>query len=146
MYIPSFTVGSPTTILPTTSAFSQRFVGPRRRAGPNTGSSINRANSSTQKILSALTLDREPRYTTKTNITATWTREADVQRTERLTDTLSSQIIQTKEECRVCMETEIDSCLSPCGHLCAYVSCAKNFKVCLICRREVKGVIKTWKT
>ena len=53
------------------------------------------------------------------------------------TDETKTIITEEKDNtCTVCMENNIDTCITPCGHLaCCYI-CAMNMNKCPICRKE----------
>ena len=45
-------------------------------------------------------------------------------------------VVEKDNTCTVCMENDIDTCITPCGHLaCCYI-CGMNMNKCPICRKE----------
>lgn len=47
-----------------------------------------------------------------------------------------------KNECSVCMENQINTVLTPCGHVTVCEECGKKLELCPLCRSEIKQVIK----
>ena len=46
--------------------------------------------------------------------------------------------------CKICMEEEVQITFLPCGHLMSCVNCAPALKNCPICRRSIKGSVRTY--
>ena len=46
--------------------------------------------------------------------------------------------------CKICMEEEVQITFLPCGHLMSCVNCAPALKNCPICRRPIKGSVRTY--
>ena len=48
--------------------------------------------------------------------------------------------------CKICYEVEMDALLFDCGHVVACEECAKMVECCPVCRRDVKAVVRIWRT
>ena len=48
--------------------------------------------------------------------------------------------------CKICYEVEMDALFYDCGHVVACDECARQVDVCPVCRRNVRAVVKIWKT
>ena len=48
--------------------------------------------------------------------------------------------------CKICFEAEMDALFYRCGHVVACEECARQVKDCPVCRRNVDGVVKIWRT
>ena len=48
--------------------------------------------------------------------------------------------------CRICYEGEMDALFFDCGHVVACEECARVVEVCPVCRRDVKAVVRIWRT
>ena len=48
--------------------------------------------------------------------------------------------------CRICYEEEMDALFFDCGHVVACEGCARAVECCPVCRREVKAVVRVWRT
>ena len=48
--------------------------------------------------------------------------------------------------CKICYEKEMDALLYDCGHVVACEECARCVEVCPFCRRNVRGVVRIWRT
>ncbi len=48
------------------------------------------------------------------------------------------------EECVVCLYNQKTHAFIPCGHKACCVDCVKNFKICPICRKQVKTFIRIY--
>ena len=46
-----------------------------------------------------------------------------------------------KITCKICLHEKVDRAFRPCGHLIACHSCAKQLKVCAVCRQRIQGCI-----
>ncbi|XP_050418713.2 baculoviral IAP repeat-containing protein 7 [Patella vulgata] len=62
----------------------------------------------------------------------------------------SSKLVRENEElkerriCKICMDAESNIVLLPCGHLVACESCAPALTKCPMCRKSVRGSVKTY--
>jgi hypothetical protein len=60
------------------------------------------------------------------------------------------QDIDEMNECSICFEQAVDSVLYTCGHMCTCYDCAlivkKKGQLCPICRKEIKDVIKIYRS
>lgn len=48
--------------------------------------------------------------------------------------------------CQICYGEEQDALFYDCGHVCACASCARQVDVCPICRKNVIGVVRIYRT
>jgi hypothetical protein len=48
--------------------------------------------------------------------------------------------------CQICYGEEIDALFFDCGHVCACVECARQCELCPICRKQVKQVVKMFRS
>ena len=48
--------------------------------------------------------------------------------------------------CRVCYESDMDAAFYDCGHMVACEECARQVDICPVCRKNVRAVLKIWKT
>jgi hypothetical protein len=48
--------------------------------------------------------------------------------------------------CQICYGAEQDALFYDCGHVCACTGCARQVEVCPICRANVKGVVRIYRT
>ena len=48
--------------------------------------------------------------------------------------------------CKICFENEMDALFYDCGHVVACDECARQVDVCPICRKNVRAVVKIWRT
>lgn len=48
--------------------------------------------------------------------------------------------------CQICYGEEIDALFYDCGHVCACVDCAKQVDSCPICRKNVRQVVKMYRS
>lgn len=46
--------------------------------------------------------------------------------------------------CKICYSTEIRMVFMPCGHLLACEECAKNMKICGVCRKPVERTVQVY--
>ena len=66
--------------------------------------------------------------------------------TERKSLMDENRELRRLRECKICMDAEASIALLPCGHLCCCPECAPAMRKCPICRKVVKGTIKTYPT
>ena len=62
---------------------------------------------------------------------------------EKLKETERSVVAELRL-CKICMENEMEITFLPCGHLMSCVNCAPVLKNCPICRRPIKGSVRTY--
>ena len=48
--------------------------------------------------------------------------------------------------CKICYESEMDALFYDCGHVVACEECAKQVEQCPVCRKNVRAVVKIWRT
>lgn len=48
--------------------------------------------------------------------------------------------------CQICYSEEIDALFYDCGHVCACVDCAKQVEACPICRKNVRHVVRMYRS
>lgn len=48
--------------------------------------------------------------------------------------------------CNICYEEEINALFYDCGHVTACEDCARQLDVCPVCRKNVRAVVRMWKT
>ena len=48
--------------------------------------------------------------------------------------------------CKICFEVEMDALFYDCGHVVACDECARQVDSCPVCRRNVRAVVKIWRT
>lgn len=46
--------------------------------------------------------------------------------------------------CKICYSRELRMVFMPCGHLLACAECAKNMKICGVCRKPVKVTVQAY--
>lgn len=66
------------------------------------------------------------------------------QNTDRSQD--SSDDIDERQLCKICMEREIDCVLLECGHYLACVTCARKLADCPVCRQNVIRCVRTFRS
>ena len=54
------------------------------------------------------------------------------------------QNVKEARSCKICMENDINMAFYPCGHLISCAICAKTLKDCPMCRKNIKGILKTY--
>lgn len=52
---------------------------------------------------------------------------------------------ESKWECKVCMENDVESVFLPCGHAMACSSCSGRLRDCPVCRSPVTGVTQIFR-
>ena len=58
-----------------------------------------------------------------------------------------SEICDSNQECRICLDKPSCFALVPCGHICACEDCVKKLpKDCPICRNEITGTLKVYRS
>ena len=59
---------------------------------------------------------------------------------------LKNVVIKNEEQksCKICMDDEICMAFFPCGHLVTCENCSRSLKICPICRKTIKGTLKTY--
>ena len=62
---------------------------------------------------------------------------------EKLKETERSAVAESRL-CKICMENEMEITFLPCGHLMSCINCAPVLKNCPICRRPIKGSVRTY--
>ncbi|PVD28768.1 hypothetical protein C0Q70_11363 [Pomacea canaliculata] len=60
--------------------------------------------------------------------------EADLR---RLVET--NRRLRERRNCRLCRQRSVDTIFLPCGHICTCESCAKSIKICILCRKSIRG-------
>lgn len=58
----------------------------------------------------------------------------------------SSDDIDERQLCKICMEREIDCVLLECGHYLACVTCARKLADCPVCRQNVIRCVRTFRS
>lgn len=48
--------------------------------------------------------------------------------------------------CKICYEGEMDALFYDCGHVAACEECARQVDQCPVCRRNVRAVVRIWRT
>ena len=65
-----------------------------------------------------------------------------------LTDTKSlkeeNKQLKQMQVCKICMDKYVSITFLPCGHLVCCEDCAKNMRKCPICRKRIKGQVRTF--
>lgn len=51
---------------------------------------------------------------------------------------------ETTTECIICMDTEREAVLIPCGHYCCCMACATTLSKCPVCRRHIEKIQRTY--
>lgn len=46
--------------------------------------------------------------------------------------------------CKICYSREVRIVFMPCGHLLACAECAKNMKICGVCRKDVERTVQVY--
>ena len=46
--------------------------------------------------------------------------------------------------CKICMDNEVEVVLLPCGHSVSCVNCADKLKICPVCRKFIKRIVRTF--
>ena len=64
--------------------------------------------------------------------------------TEKLKERERSAAVAESRLCKICMENEMEIVFLPCGHLMSCTNCAPVLKNCPICRRPIKGSVRTY--
>ncbi|XP_060564647.1 uncharacterized protein LOC132723862 [Ruditapes philippinarum] len=52
--------------------------------------------------------------------------------------------LKEMQTCKICMERPVSTTLLPCGHLVCCETCAGRLQRCPICRKRIKGTVKTF--
>ncbi|XP_053397646.1 uncharacterized protein LOC123552084 [Mercenaria mercenaria] len=52
--------------------------------------------------------------------------------------------LREMQTCKICMERAVNTTLLPCGHLVCCDTCAARLQRCPICRKRIKGTVKTF--
>ncbi|KFW88514.1 Baculoviral IAP repeat-containing protein 7-B [Phalacrocorax carbo] len=52
--------------------------------------------------------------------------------------------LQEEKMCKVCMDRDVSVVFVPCGHLVACRQCARNLRLCPICRAVIRGSVRTF--
>lgn len=52
--------------------------------------------------------------------------------------------LREMQTCKICMERPVNTTLLPCGHLICCDMCAARLNRCPICRKRIKGTVKTF--
>ncbi|XP_074964651.1 baculoviral IAP repeat-containing protein 7 [Phalacrocorax aristotelis] len=52
--------------------------------------------------------------------------------------------LQEERMCKVCMDRDVSVVFVPCGHLVACRQCARNLRLCPICRAVIRGSVRTF--
>ncbi|XP_060551216.1 uncharacterized protein LOC132712796 [Ruditapes philippinarum] len=52
--------------------------------------------------------------------------------------------LKEMQTCKICMERPVNTTLLPCGHLVCCETCAGRLQRCPICRKRIKGTVKTF--
>jgi len=64
-------------------------------------------------------------------------------------ENLEKPKLEEKEEeklCKICFEEEIDTVITPCGHVAICLGCSKGLVLCPMCRNKINQVIKMFKS
>ena len=62
---------------------------------------------------------------------------------EKLQETERS-VVTDSRLCKICMDNELEVTFVPCGHLMSCVDCSPVLKNCPICRKPIKGCVRTY--
>ncbi|XP_061185439.1 uncharacterized protein LOC133193487 [Saccostrea echinata] len=54
--------------------------------------------------------------------------------------------LQEENQCKICMDCEMNTLFEPCGHLCACQQCASQLRKCPICNQKVKKLHRVYKS
>ena len=46
--------------------------------------------------------------------------------------------------CKICMDNEVEAVLLPYGHSVSCVNCADKLKICPVCRKFIKRIVRTF--
>ncbi|XP_052695441.1 uncharacterized protein LOC128173813 isoform X1 [Crassostrea angulata] len=57
-----------------------------------------------------------------------------------------NQQLQEEKQCKICLDSEMDTLFEPCGHLCTCRSCASMLRVCPICRKHIKKLHQVYRS
>ncbi|XP_071160548.1 baculoviral IAP repeat-containing protein 7-like [Mytilus edulis] len=55
-----------------------------------------------------------------------------------------NQNLRDQQTCKICLEEPVSILFLPCGHLASCVNCASMLRRCPICRKFIKGTVKTY--
>ena len=70
--------------------------------------------------------------------------EKAVTRTAVAKDTAAAEDVAQRLECKICMASQVQAVLVPCGHLCACWACAAQLASCPVCRTAVQQRVRTF--
>ena len=51
---------------------------------------------------------------------------------------------EEQKSCKICMDDVVCMAFLPCGHLVTCENCSRSLKSCPICRKTIKGTLKTY--
>ncbi|XP_056003070.1 uncharacterized protein LOC125661164 isoform X1 [Ostrea edulis] len=54
--------------------------------------------------------------------------------------------LQEANQCKICMDSEMNTLFDPCGHLCACQQCAARLRKCPICNKVVRKLHRVYKS
>nr|XP_034319481.1 kinesin-like protein KIN-7M, chloroplastic isoform X1 [Crassostrea gigas]XP_034319483.1 kinesin-like protein KIN-7M, chloroplastic isoform X1 [Crassostrea gigas]XP_034319484.1 kinesin-like protein KIN-7M, chloroplastic isoform X1 [Crassostrea gigas]XP_034319485.1 kinesin-like protein KIN-7M, chloroplastic isoform X1 [Crassostrea gigas]XP_034319486.1 kinesin-like protein KIN-7M, chloroplastic isoform X1 [Crassostrea gigas]XP_034319488.1 kinesin-like protein KIN-7M, chloroplastic isoform X1 [ len=57
-----------------------------------------------------------------------------------------NQQLQEEKQCKICLDSEMDTLFEPCGHLCTCRSCASMLQMCPICRKQIKKLHRVYRS
>ena len=55
-----------------------------------------------------------------------------------------NKLLKQMQVCKICMDKYVSVTFLPCGHLVCCEDCAKNMRKCPICRKRIKGQVRTF--
>ncbi|XP_052695446.1 E3 ubiquitin-protein ligase cblA-like [Crassostrea angulata] len=58
----------------------------------------------------------------------------------------NQQLQEEENQCKICLDSEMDTLFEPCGHLCTCRSCANMLRVCPICRNHIKKLHRVYRS
>ncbi len=55
-----------------------------------------------------------------------------------------NEAMREERMCKICMDNDVNIVFLPCGHLVSCQECAPNIKKCAVCRKLIRGTVKTY--
>ncbi|EFN70605.1 Apoptosis inhibitor IAP [Camponotus floridanus] len=82
----------------------------------------------------------------KENITSfsTGSSEANIEEQSTVKASCDKPVDKDARMCKICYSRELRMVFMPCGHLLACAECAKNMKICGVCRKPVKITVQAY--
>lgn len=58
---------------------------------------------------------------------------------------ITTDDIEDRDLCKICLENELDILVMPCKHLCLCAVCSANLEKCPMCRTHITEFVKVYK-